>query len=34
MSDFNLLPWREQLRHSRIRSWQWGCVLSSVATVS
>jgi len=33
MSDFNLLPWREQLRHSRIRSWQWGSVLSLLASV-
>ena len=34
MSDFNLLPWREQLRHHRIRCWQWGGVVSLLATVS
>jgi hypothetical protein len=34
MSDFNLLPWREQLRHTRIRNWQWGGMVSLLATVS
>lgn len=34
MSGFNLLPWREQRRQRRIRSWQWGIVLSCVSTVS
>lgn len=34
MSGFNLMPWREQRRQRRIRSWQWGMVLASAVTVS
>ena len=34
MSEFNLLPWREQRRLQSIRRWQWGFAVSAVVTVS
>ena len=34
MNGFNLMPWREQRRQSRLRSWRWGWAVSFVVTVS
>jgi Tfp pilus assembly protein PilN len=32
MSDFNLLPWREQLRAAAMRRWRWGLLLALLAS--
>lgn len=34
MSEFNLLPWREQRRKHSIRRWQAGLVVAAVFTAS
>ncbi|MFM7698324.1 MAG: hypothetical protein ACKO5X_06780 [Limnohabitans sp.] len=34
MSGFNLMPWREQRRLSRLRSWRWGWAMSLAGSVA